>query len=277
LTDNINTVSKNRTLGATDSRLLTTLSERGQTIFTPEMAAAILEQPPDTIRKRLYRLAQRRWLMRLERGKYLIVPLSAGPDAEYTENELVIASHLITPYYISYRTALSFYGYTEQPGRIIYIATQKRKSPLTFHGLTYYFVNLSTKKFFGQRRIWIGERAIMMADREKTVVDGLDHPEHAGGIIEVCKALWRGRDDLDFERIVAYSSQMQNRAIIKRLGFLLELFGLGTPAILKTLHSELSAGYALLDTIFPKRGHHNAYWRVRINVPEDELLNWRET
>ncbi len=62
----------------------------------------------------------------------------------------------------------------------------------------------------------------MMADREKTIVDGLDHPEHAGSIIEVRKALWRGRAELDFERLVDYSLRMKNRAIIKRLGFLLE-------------------------------------------------------
>ena len=277
MTGKINTVTKNRTLGATDSRLLTTLSERGQTIFTPAMAAAILKQSPASIRKRLHYLARRRWLLRLERGKYLIVPFSAGPEAEYTENELVIASHLLTPYYISYRTALSFYGYTEQPGRTIYIATQNRKSPLTFNGLTYYFIKLSPHKFFGHRRIWIGEHAIMMANKEKTVVDGLDHPEHAGGIVEVGKALWRGQDDIDLERVAAYSLQMQNRAIIKRLGFLLERFELGTPELLTSLHRQLSAGYALLDTILPNSGRYDARWRVRVNLSDDELLNWRET
>ena len=275
--DNINTVSKNRTLGATDSRLLTTLSERGQTIFTSEMAAAVLKQPPATIHKRLHYLAQRRWLLRLERGKYLIVPFSAGPEAKHTENELVIASHLIAPYYISYRTALSFYGYTEQPGRIIYIAAQNRKSPLTFNGLTYYFIRLSPHKFFGQRKIWIGEHAIMIANREKTIIDGLDHPEHAGGIVEVGKALWRGQADIDFKRMAAYSLQMKNRAIIKRLGFLLERFELGTPELLKTLRRQLSAGYALLDTMLPNSGRYDARWRVRVNLPDDELLNWRET
>ncbi len=124
-------ISKLKTLNALDAKLLATLSKQGHNIFTSRMAAEVLDQPPPAVRKRLHRLTQNRWLMRLEKGKYLIVPLSSGLDGHYTENGLVIASHLIAPYYITYRTALSFYGYTEQPSRTVYIATCKRKSPLT--------------------------------------------------------------------------------------------------------------------------------------------------
>ncbi len=270
-------INKSKTLSASDAKLLATLSEQGQNIFTAQMATEILNQPSAAVRKRLHRLTQKRWLQRLEKGKYLIVPLSAGLDGHYTENELVIAAHLIEPYYLTYRTALSFYGYTEQPSRSVYIATPKRKSALTFHGLTYHFVTLPAYKFFGQSRVWISEHAVMVADREKTIVDGLDHPEHAGSIIEVSKALWRGQTELDFERIVDYSLQMQNRAIVKRLGFLLECLDVGPPALREPLQAHLSAGYAQLDTLSPKRGHHNARWRVLVNLPEDELLRWRET
>jgi predicted transcriptional regulator of viral defense system len=274
MTNNIN-ISKS--LSSSDAKLLATLSAQGKNIFTTPMAAEILKQPPAAVRKRLHRLTQKRWLQRLEKGKYLIVPLSAGVEGHYTENELVIAAQLIDPYYITYRTALSFFSYTEQPSRSIYLATTKRKSALSFHGLTYRFITLPTHKFFGLSKIWIGEHTVMMADREKTIVDGLDHPEHTGGIVEISKALWRGRTELDFERIVDYSLRMQNRAIVKRLGFLLECLDVGPPTLRESLQEYLSAGYAQLDTLSPKRGHHNARWRVLVNLPIDELLRWRET
>ena len=35
------------------------------------------------------------WLARIERGRYLIVPLEAGPDRVWTEDALVIASYLV--------------------------------------------------------------------------------------------------------------------------------------------------------------------------------------
>ena len=70
---------------------------------------------------------------------------------------------------------------------------------------------------------------------------------------------------------------MQNRAIVKRLGFLLECLDVGPPTLRESLQEYLSAGYAQLDTLSPKRGHHNARWRVLVNLPIDELLRWRET
>lgn len=274
MTENI---IRRKTLSAVDTALITTLSERGHAIFTTRMAAEILSQPSAAIRKRLHRLARQRWLLRLEKGKYLIVPLSAGPEGRFTENELVIASHLIAPYYITYRTALSFYGYTEQPSRLVYIAATRRKSPLAFHGLTYRVVTLASHKFFGLDKVWVGEHAVMMAEREKTIVDGLDHPEYAGGIVEIGKALWRGRAELDFKRTADYSLRMRNGAIVKRLGFLLERFALGTSSLLEALQRQLSAGYAHLDPLSPPYGRYNARWRVLVNLSEDDLLNWRET
>lgn len=271
------TITGRKSLSAVDTALITTFSERGHAIFTTRMAAEFLSQPPATVRKRLHRLARQRWLLRLEKGKYLIVPLSAGPEGRFTENELVIASHLIAPYYITYRTALSFYGYTEQPSRLVYIAATRRKSPLAFHGLTYRVITLASHKFFGLHKVWVGEHAVMMAEREKTIVDGLDHPEYAGGIVEIGKALWRGRTELDFKRMADYSVRMRNGAIVKRLGFLLERFDLGASALLEALQRQLSAGYARLDPLSPPHGRHNARWRVLVNLSEGDLLNWRET
>lgn len=274
---NTKTITQNRTLSKTDARLLATLSERGQEIFTAPAAAQILGQPSDVTRKRLHRLVQRRWLQRLEKGKYLIVPLSAGMEARFTENELVIAAHLVAPYYVGYRTALIYYGWTEQPARTIYIATPKRKAALRLHGLTFQFVTLNPSKFFGHGSVWIGEKVVEMADKDKALVDAFDHPEWCGGLVEVAKALWRGHAEFDWEQVAAYGERLGNRAVFKRLGLLLELFDLSTLALTERLQSQLSTGYAVLDPLSPKHGKHNARWRVLVNLPENELLDWRET
>ena len=100
-------ITWNRALSGRDAQLLTKLSEKGHDIFTTPMAAKVLGQSAFDVRKRLHYLVQRRWLQRLEKGKYLIVPLSAGMEGRHTENELIIASHLVSQYYISYWTALS--------------------------------------------------------------------------------------------------------------------------------------------------------------------------
>jgi predicted transcriptional regulator of viral defense system len=270
-------ITLNRALSGTDARLLTRLSEKGHDIFTTKMAAKVLGQPSLAIRKRLHYLVQRRWLQRLEKGKYIIVPLSAGMEGRHTENELIIASHLVSPYYISYWTALSYYGYTEQPSRTVYIATTKQKRPVTIHGLTYRFVQLPLHKFFGHAPVWIGNKLVNLAEKEKAIVDALDHPELSGGVVQVVKALWRGRTELNLNRLVDEAIRMANRTIAKRLGYLLQKIGMGSDRHFAKLQKNLSAGYAVLDPLSPPQGRHNAQWRVVVNVPEDELLNWRET
>ena len=266
-----------KTLNPTEAQLLTTLSGRGQDIFTTREAEEVLQKPNGMVRKLLHGLVKRRWLQRLEKGKYLIVPLSAGTDSHYTENELVIASHLIAPYYISYWTALSHYGLTEQPTRTVYIATTKRRQPLSLHGVNYRFITLTQKKFFGHTRAWIGDKPMEMADHAKTIVDGLDHPELCGGIIEIAKGLWRGREEMDWKQLGAYSERMGNGAVIKRLGYLLDVMGLGPSDLRDRLQKKLSAGYAVLDPLSAREGTHNSRWRVYVNVSAQDLVAWRET
>ena len=270
-------ITSNRALNATDARLLTALSEQGNDIFTTQMATDILGQPSSAVRKRLHHLVKRKWLQRLEKGKYLIVPLSAGMDGHYAENELIVASHLISPYYISYWTALSHYGFTEQPSHTIYVATLKQKKAVTIHGLKYRFVQLQSHKFFGYTPTWIGERLVNVAEREKAIVDALDYPELSGGIIQAAKGLWRGWEELDLNKLIQMALRMRNRAILKRLGYLLEQIGLGSERQLVRLRKNLSAGYAALDSLSPRHGRHDARWRVLVNVADNDLLEWRET
>ncbi len=264
-------------LSPTEAQLLTTLSGRGQDIFTVRDAEQVLHKANPAVRKLLHGLAKRRWLQRLEKGKYLIIPLSAGADSHYTENELVIAAHLITPYYISYWTALSHYGLTEQPTRTVYVATPKRRLPLELHGVTYRFITLTRKKFFGYARVWVSDKHVQMADRAKTLVDCLDHPEFCGGVIEIAKGLWRSRDQLDWKQLLTHAERMGNGAVLKRLGYLLETLGIGPGSVRERLQRKKSAGYVLLDPLAPHTGIHNARWRLLINVDPTELVDWRET
>ncbi len=92
-----------KSLGAISSKLLLTLSEKDKNIFTLSDAQKITKTSPTATRMLLSDLVKKKWLIRPISGKYLIVPLSAGEKAEFTENWYVIAKHLIepNPYYLS--------------------------------------------------------------------------------------------------------------------------------------------------------------------------------
>jgi len=136
-----------RTLGKTGSNLLTEMARQGKRILTFEDAAKAYGSRGQSLRGLLSTLVKRGWLLRVEKGKYLILPFEAGREREWTEHEFIIASYLIEPYYIGFRSALNYYGYTEQISRTVFIASTRRKlkSSLDVSGVTYRFVSLSER------------------------------------------------------------------------------------------------------------------------------------
>lgn len=67
----------------------------------------------------------------------------------------------------------------------------------------------------------------MVTDREKTIIDGLDLPQYAGGIGEIAKALSTAWTQLDESKLRKYAVKIGNSAVAKRLGFLMETLKLG--------------------------------------------------
>ena len=98
---------------------------------------------------------------------------------------------------------------------------------------------------------------------------------YVGGITEVAKGLWMKRDDISVETLIGYAKRLDIGAVIRRLGYLLELYQLASPAILETLRDSLSATYQRLDPVLAAEGPHLARWRLQLNVLPDELLALR--
>jgi predicted transcriptional regulator of viral defense system len=267
-----------RTLGKAGSDLLTEITRQGKRIFTYEDAAKAYGSSNRRLRELLSTLVKRGWLQRIEKGKYLILPFEAGREREWTEHEFIIASHLIEPYYIGFRSALNYFGYTEQISQMVFIASTSRKlkSSLEISGVTYRFVYMSERKFFGAKQISINGNQVNISEPEKTIVDCLDRPRYCGGISEVAKALWYGRDELDFTRMAEYSRRNDNRAASQRLGYLIEILGFRMDKAVKILLQSLSTRYAPLDTLSEPKGKYIERWRVIVNVPDAELLQWKE-
>jgi predicted transcriptional regulator of viral defense system len=205
-----------------------------------------------------------------------MVPLEAGPEAEWAEHEYLIASTLIEPYYVAYGTALSYYGYSERQPSPVWIATTRRKRPTTIEGVEYRFVALTAHKFFGFATVRLLAQPLHMAQREKAVADGFDHPEYCGGVIEPAKGLWFGHDEMDLQRLVHYSQRLGNGAAMRRLGFWLERLELGDRQLVRELERPEDRNYAPLDPRGPHEGPRDAQWRLIVNVPERQLLEWRE-
>jgi predicted transcriptional regulator of viral defense system len=265
-----------KSLSKTESLLLSSLAEEGKKIFTLSDVTDKLENSYDNAKVIVNRLVKKKWLVQLAKGKYLIVPLEAGVRGEYTEHEFVIASYLVEQYYIGYWTALNYHGFTEQVPMTVFVVTTKRLRDRTMLDIRYRFVALNKRKFFGFEAEPISNNKVNISDKEKTLADCLDHPEYCGGISEVVKSLWNAREEISIEKLVNYSVKMGNSAILKRLGFLVELLKIDiSKKVMEKIRLHLKKGYVVLDPLERAHGNYSTRWALVINVSEDRLLEWR--
>lgn len=265
--------NKRGTLSASLAEALSKLAAQGQSIFELADFAKALGADRTRARKLLYQLRQSGWVAQLTRGKYLIVPLEAGPEGTWSEDALVIAYHLAEPASVAYWSACHYWGWTEQVPRTVFVQTTQRKMQTTqvVLGVQYRFVRVHPRKFFGHIKRTTERAEFTVTDREKTLVDALDHPEFCGGIRLVMEML-PAMESIDWDKVDEYLERMDSGAIYKRLGFLAERFGsrLDLPDRKKRLdnwRSHLTGGYAPLDPGGPSRGKFDSRWRVRVNVP----------
>jgi predicted transcriptional regulator of viral defense system len=125
-------------------------------------------------------------------------------------------------------------------------------------------------KFLGWIREPIGESAFRISDREKTVIDALDLPQHSGGTTEVAKSL---SENLDWVKLGDYAKKIGNGAVCKRLGYLLEALSLGEHTrLIDQMQGEMSNGYSWLDPTAPKKVYTvSKRWRLYVNLPNEAL------
>jgi len=241
--------------------LIRTLARDGE-VFTIEEAVAKTSIKKEVLRVLLSRLETRGYIERIEKGKYLIIPLDSS-HGEYTLHEFVVGSLLVHPSAISYWSALHWYGMTEQNPSTVFIQTpsRKKKQVHEIFGVDYRIVKIKKEKFFGLRNEWIEETSVQITDREKTIIDCLDKPHYAGGIQEVSKSiLTKG---IQIERLVTYAQSIGNSMVIRRLGYLCDLFNIPINLEIPNIRK-----YEMLDPTMPKTGNLNTKWRLILNVNE---------
>jgi len=263
-----------KTLGPASAELLLGLSAEGKNIFSMADAQAIANKTYEATAALLSKLVRKRWLVRLVPGKYLIVPLEAGLESTPMADRYVIAREVLgsLPYYVSHYSAMELHQMTTQPVNVVYVTVPRQRASRTIAGVEYRFIYASQRSFWGWEAVWVTDQEqVQVSDLEKTLLDGVIRPELCGGLAELARGLWLRKDDLDEDRLVAYLQRLGHKAAAKRIGFLMETYGLGCPETIAALQSLIGLRYTLLDPMLPDQGEYRARWRLRVNVDPEEL------
>ena len=129
----------------------------------------------------------------------------------------MIASKIKDDAYISYHSALEYYGVKNQFFYEVYVSTNKRFENFEFDGFLYKFIN--SKYNFGI----IENAKVRVTDKERTLIDCINKTELAGGNEELIMCL-ELLGKLDGEKILKYLQKYNSKKLYSKVGFFLELF-----------------------------------------------------
>lgn len=261
-------------MGPQAARLVAALHERGRRIFTLAEAIEITGLKLTSARSFVRKFVNRGIATRLRSGLFILVPFELGHEREYLGNPYVVARELVRgkPYFISHASAMDVHGMLTQPQLVVYVTSPEPVRSRTVLGMEFRFVRCKPSHVFGTAEHWVDKQEkVVVSEVERTVVDGLRQPEYCGGFTEVAKGFWMRRDEVVVGRLVDYALRLDIGAVIRRLGYLLEAYGIEAPAQIERLRARLTASYLLLDPLLPPEGKFLARWRLRLNVSPEEI------
>ena len=236
-------------------------------------AASILNISPSDASKMLARLANKGWLSRVRRGLYVPVPLESRTPDVPIEDPWIIAARLFAPCYIGGWSAAEYWGLTEQIFRtVLVMTTQKpRKRDINIKGTNYKLRTISERAMFGLKPVWRGQTKVFVSDATRTIVDLLSDPSLGGGIRPAVDIFlnYLNSEKKDTELLLDYAVKLDNGAVFKRLGFLLERYAPSEEKLIRKCKERLTAGYSKLD---PKLDAERLITRWRLWVPK----SWAE-
>jgi len=271
-----NNNNKLKTLGPQAAHLITTLYEQNKPIFRLKEVQKILHSDEASSRNFVRRLVNRGVATRLKPGLFILVPYELGKEAEYIGNPFVVAREIMDgkEYFLSHATAMEIHGGVTQPQLVVYVTTLKPRRSITAQGIEFRFIHSQKKYFFGINDYWVTKQEkVRVSDLERTIIDGLRQPEYCGGLTEVAKGFWMRHQDVNLNRLISYAIKIDVGAVIRRLGFLLELYKIGTYEDWEILSLHLTETYVRLDPLLPSEGKFLRKWRLQLNISPEELLS----
>lgn len=266
---------KNKYISTQSNKLLTYFHQIDRNCFDYADAEKALPNSSESALKELLSdMVKRGLLMRLKNGLYYVIPYEQEADAFMPDWHL-LADKLTkgTEHYIGYYSALQIHNLITQPSlkEQIVVAKQIRPSTLKIKDVTFQFIYHNEHHFFGSKKMWIDSfNKVNCSDLEKTFIDCLFKPDYAGGIVEIARAIDASKDKINYDRLLDYTQRFKSQAVIKRLGFLLEILEIKTD-ITKQLLKAKTTSYVLLDTELPKSGKIISRWSIQQNLETETI------
>lgn len=248
----------------------------GKRIVNTDFISSHLRISKNYAKDLLYSLAKKGASVKLAKGTYLLVhPEILYSRKGFGEDSLLIIDELMSElersYYVAYISAAHVHGMAQQLPFTLHVAVKRRRRNIRASGISIRFVTLNQNRFFGIQDMKYAERQLKVSDLEKTILDCLERPGLCGGVGDVAAMIYDSAKMIEWKKLVDYAKLFNNKALVQRLGCILEKLmrqGLNIDrGIIKNLHKLLDKKFVYpLEPKLPKKGKLNRNWMVIENV-----------
>ena len=191
------------------------------------------------------------WLRRVRRGLYFPIDIAAETLDSGVLDPWVIASQIFLPCYIGGWSAAKHWDFTEQifESTVVFTSRRLNQKEQSIAGLTFLIKKLAPDKMFGLKSVWKDQIKIQISDPHKTIIDMFDDPSIGGGIRSVVDFFQKylSSSECNLNILIEYAGRMNNKAIFKRLGFVLSKIKPDETRWISQCLSHLSKGNSQLD------------------------------
>jgi len=250
-------------------------------VFTLEMLKPIAEHQglsPKHLLKLISMLDTSGRIEILKRGTYAVkTPLYAGEIPPFA-----VAAALVQPMAISHWSALAQHGFTTQLPAMVQASTPRKvitpemrngeanrprgRAVWKALGVEIEYIHVQEKQFFGHQQIWVNNwQQVSVTDPERTALDLIARPDVFGGMSAAIEILEENLPRVEIPGLVQVALRYNVGAVAKRLGWLLERFGVDAD-MLAPLQSFPVKTYYRLDPQASVGRQYNSRWHIIENL-----------
>ncbi len=208
-------------------------------------------------------------LRRVRRGVYLLVAPTGSTDVRLLD---LIDAVTPKPYLITAGRALTEFNLSDQHFFRVIVLTSHRLNDWRWQGDQVRYAVLAPERIWGL----YSPDGPSIALPERAILDCLANPRWGVSVVQTAEAVDRAAPGCTSpERLARAAERYGSAAVVRRLGYLLEL--LHGPAAAEPLLALRGRSHAhiLLSSSAPDRGPSSPRWGLRINVDPDALLAHR--
>jgi len=251
-------------LSGLEQKLYFLLEAEDKRIVDAELAMRLLNISKMHAYNLLKKMCKKGALDKVKSNLYVRVPAHLVHDkGKYAEDPILVAKHLVEPYFFSYNTALILHGLAQQFTRDYFISTTKHISKVRYHENLICSVILTKKRFFGFEKKEYAKEEVMVSDLERTIVDVIDRPEYAGGYEEVLRCLL-DVEKINWDKLLAYIKKMDEKILVNRVGYMCELLKIDVPnSFMKKLRCMMSKNIYYFER--NRKGKFNERWKIIVD------------